>query len=167
MAYDFNAAEAFEMAIQIERNGAAFYRKAASLQDKESDKTFLETIAKMEDRHQSGFEEMKRRLSDIEQNQTVFDPKDELSLYLNAMADAHGGEGNPDVTEQLTGDETMAQIIETAIGLEKESILFYIGLKDMVPPKLGREKIDEIIEEEKKHVVQLSGFLKKSLKHTD
>jgi len=25
MAYDFNAAEAFEMAIQIERNGAAFF----------------------------------------------------------------------------------------------------------------------------------------------
>jgi rubrerythrin len=162
MAYNFNAAEAFEMAIQIERNGAAFYRKAASLQNKEADKKFLETIAKMEDRHQAGFEEMKSALSDREQNQTVFDPKDELSLYLKAMVDAHGGEGNPDVTQQLTGQESMTQIIETAIGLEKESILFYIGLKDMVPPKLGREKIDEIIDEEKKHVVQLTGFLKKA-----
>lgn len=162
MAYDFNASEAFEMAIQIERNGAAFYRKAASLQNKEADREFLETIAKMEDRHQAGFEEMKSALSDMEQNQTVFDPKDELSLYLKAMADAHGGEGNPDETEQLTGQESMTQIIETAIGLEKESILFYIGLKDMVPPKLGREKIDEIINEEKKHVVQLTGFLKKA-----
>lgn len=162
MAYDFNAAEAFEMAVQIEKNGAAFYRKAASLQKDEADKNFLETIAKMEDRHQAGFEEMKSILSDKEQTQTVFDPKDELSLYLNAMADAHGGEGNPDVAAQLTGDETMAQIIETAIGLEKESILFYIGLKDMVPEKLGREKIDEIISEEKKHVAQLTGFLKKA-----
>ncbi len=50
---------------------------------------------------------------------------------------------------QLTGDETMVQVIDTAIGLEKESILFYLGLKDIVPPKLGRVKIDEIIEEEK------------------
>ena len=162
MAYDFNAAEAFEMAIQIEKNGAAFYRKAASLQDKEADKQFLETIAKMEDRHQAGFEEMKTALSDMEETLTVFDPKEELSLYLKAMADAHGGEGNPDVTARLTGKESMAQIIETAIGLEKESILFYIGLKDMVPPKLGREKIDEIITEEQKHVVQLTGFLKKT-----
>lgn len=162
MAYDFSAAEAFEMAIQIEKNGAAFYRKAASLQDNEADIAFLETIAKMEDRHQAGFEEMKTALSDMEQAQTVFDPKEELSLYLSAMADAHGGEGNPDVTAQLTGEESMAQIIETAIGLEKESILFYVGLKDMVPPKLGREKIDEIIREEKKHVAQLRGFLKKA-----
>ncbi len=147
---------------KLKKNGAAFYRKAASLQNKEVDRKFFETIAKMEDRHQAGFEEMKRTLSDMEQNQTVFDPKDELSLYLKAMADAHGGEGNPDVTEQLTGQESMTQIIETAIGLEKESILFYIGLKDMVPPKMGREKIDEIIGEEKKHVAQLTGFLKKA-----
>jgi hypothetical protein len=116
----------------------------------------------MEDRHQAGFEEMKTALSDMEQAQTVFDPEEELSLYLKAMADAHGGEGNPDVTAQLTGDESMAQIIETAIGLEKESILFYVGLKDMVPPNLGQEKIDEIIKEEKKHVAQLTGFLKKA-----
>lgn len=98
----------------------------------------------------------------METSQTVFDPNEELSMYLKAMADAHGGEGSPDVTDQLTGTESMAQIVETAIGLEKESILFYIGLKDMVPQKLGREKIDGIIQEEKKHVAQLTGFLKKA-----
>ncbi|NIP32685.1 hypothetical protein GWO25_02155, partial [Candidatus Saccharibacteria bacterium] len=32
MAAVFNADEIFEMAIRIENNGAAFYRKAASLQ---------------------------------------------------------------------------------------------------------------------------------------
>ena len=162
MAYDFNAAEAFEVAIQIERNGAAFYRKAASLQDRETDKNFLETIAKMEDRHQAGFEKMKRALSDAEQKQTVFDPNDELSAYLKAMADSHGGEGDPEAANRLTGEESMSQIIETAIGLEKASILFYIGLKDMVPPKLGRDKIAAIIKEEQLHVAQLASFLKKA-----
>jgi len=164
MSYDFNAEEVFEMAIQIEANGAAFYRKAAELQKKKEDKEFLETIARMEDRHKVGFVEMKAQVSDLEKSQTVFDPNEELLLYLKAMADAHKGEGDPEVANQLTGDETMAQVIETAIGLEKESILFYLGLKDIVPPKLGREKIDDIIAEEKKHVAQLSGFLKKAKK---
>jgi rubrerythrin len=164
MSYDFNAQEVFEMAIQIEANGAAFYRKAADLQDEKTDKDFLEKIARMEERHKKGFEKMKASVSDLEKSQTVFDPDEELYLYLKAMADAHGGEGNAEVADQLTGDETMAQIIETAIGLEKESILFYIGLKDIVPPKMGRQKIDDIIEEEKKHVAQLSGFLKKTKK---
>ncbi len=162
MAYDFNAQEVFDMAIRIEENGAAFYRKAADLQKDDSDKKFLETLARMEDRHKAGFEEMKQHISDLEKSQTVFDPNEELFLYLKAMADSHGGEGDPDIADQLTGKETMKEIITTAIGLEKESILFYVGLKDMVPPKLGREKINKIIDEEKKHVVQLSGFLKKA-----
>ena len=59
MPYDFNAEEIIEMAIQIEANGAAFYRRAAELQEEMADKEFLETIARMEDRHKIGFEEMK------------------------------------------------------------------------------------------------------------
>lgn len=161
-AYDFNAEEVFEMAVQIEKNGAAFYRKAASLQKDRANRDFLEKLAHMEDKHKAGFEEMKKTLSDKEKAQTVFDPQDELTLYLKAMADAHGGEGNPDVADQLTGDETMEQIIETAIDLEKESILFYLGLKDIVPPELGREKIDAIITEERHHIAQLTGFLRKA-----
>jgi rubrerythrin len=164
MAYGFNAEEVLEMAIRIEKNGAAFYRKAASLQKDEASKTFLETLAAMEDRHQAGFEGMKRTLSEADRAKTVFDPQDELLLYLKAMADAHGGEGSPDAANRLTGEESMAQVIETAIGLEKESILFYVGLKDVVPPDMGREKIDAIIAEERKHVAQLNGFLSKAKK---
>ena len=164
MAYNFNAQEVFEMAIQIEENGAAFYRKAADLQKEAADKKFLQTLAQVEDRHKVSFQEMKTQVSELEKSQTVFDPNDELSAYLKAMADAHGGEGNPEALELLTGKETMAEIVTLAIGLEKESILFYLGLKDIVPPKYGQEKIDEIINEEKKHVVQLSGFLKKAQK---
>ena len=164
MAYDFNAAEVFDMAVRIEENGAAFYRKAADLQQNEDDKVFLNTLAKMEDRHKISFEEMKKVLSEGEQADTVFDPNDELSMYLNAMADAHGGEGDPDVLELITGKETMEEIVQIAIGLEKKSILFYVGIEDLVPDKLGREKIDEIIREEKKHIAQLNGFLNKAKK---
>lgn len=166
MAYDYNADEVFEMAIQIEENGAAFYRKAADLQENQSDKDFLETLAKMEDRHKITFELMKQQVSDLEKTQTVFDPDDELSLYLKAMADEHGGEGNPDILALFNGEETIVEILATAIDLEKESILFYIGLMDMVPPKYGREKINEIIGEEKMHVAQLTGYLKKVQKRT-
>ena len=161
MAYSFNAEEVFKMAVQIEKNGAAFYRKAADLQEDESDRKFLLGLAKMEDQHEVSFEEMKKDLAKHETAQTVFDPNDELSLYLDAMADAHGGEGDPDVLELITGRESMEDIIQTAIGLEKKSILFYVGLEDLVPVRLGKEKIDKIIREEKKHIAQLTRFLKK------
>ncbi|MBA3011169.1 MAG: ferritin family protein [Proteobacteria bacterium] len=162
MAYNFNAVEVFDMAVRIEENGAAFYRKAAELQAKTADKLFLETLAKMEDRHKAIFEDMKAELADRETTQTVFDPDEELSLYLGAMADSHGGEGDPDIADTFTGQETMAEVVAIAVGLEKESILFYVGIKDMVPPKFGRDKIDQIIREEAQHVAQLKGFLQKA-----
>jgi rubrerythrin len=161
MAYDFNVDEVFEMAIQIEANGANFYRKAADLQQDSDNKAFLEKLARMEDKHKSTFETMRKDISDREKQGTVFDPANELSMYLKAMADNHGGEGNPEVVESLTGEEPMEEIITTAIGLEKESILFYLGLKDLVPAKYGHDKLDDIIREEKLHIAQLNGFLKK------
>ena len=63
--------------------------------------------------------------------------------------------------DALTGSETLEDIINLAIGLEKKSILFYVGMKDMVPPKYGQEEIEDIIKEERKHVVQLTGILNK------
>lgn len=161
MAYDFNVNEVFEMAIQIEANGANFYRKAAELQKDPDNKAFLEKIARMEDKHKATFESMQKEISDAEKQGTVFDPADELSMYLKAMADSHGGEGDPDIADAFTGEESIEEIITTAIGLEKESILFYLGLKDLIPAKYGHDKLDHIIQEEKLHIAQLNGFLKK------
>ena len=161
MAYNFNADEIFEMAIKIEENGAAFYKKAANLQKEEANKVFLNQLAKMEDNHKTSFERMRKELSEMEKSGTVFDPQDELGLYLAAMADAHGGEGDPKVADSLTENQPMRDILNIAIGLEKESILFYLGLKDLLPPKYGQDKVDDIIKEEKKHIAQLNTFIKK------
>ena len=161
MAYEFNADEMFEVAIRIEENGGRFYRKAASLQADRQNQEMLEKLASMEDHHKLTFETMKTHISESEKTATVFDPMGESVQYLVAMADSHGGEGSPSVADSLTGEETMEEIIDIAIGLEKESILFYLGLKDMVPPKYGQDKVDEIIREERKHVIQLSAYRKK------
>ena len=161
MAYDFNADEMFEVAIRIEENGGRFYRKAAALQSDRKNKEILEKLASMEDHHRLTFEMMRTQISESEKTATVFDPMGDSVQYLLAMADSHGGEGSPSVADSLTGEESMEEINDIAIGLEKESILFYLGLKDMVPPKYGQDKVDQIISEERKHVIQLSAYRKK------
>ena len=160
MAYDFNAEEIFKLAIRIEENGIRFYQKAASLQSDVSKREMLERLAKMEAHHKKTFESMSKTLSEGEKAQTLFDPKGESSQYLAVMADRHGGEGSPSAADALTGKESMIDIIDIAIDLEKESILFYIGLKDLVPPQYGREEIDHIISEERKHIVLLDAIKK-------
>jgi len=83
------------------------------------------------------------------------DPNADASLYLESIADTHGGEGTPGMTQQLTGNETVQEIMDLAVHAEKKSILFYVGLKDMVPENLGRSHVDRIIDEEKQHVITL------------
>jgi len=77
------------------------------------------------------------------------------------MADANGGEGSPAAADSLSGKESITEIIDIVIGLEKKSILFYIGLKDMIPPQYGHQQIEKIIKEEQKHVAQLNALRRK------
>jgi len=64
-----------------------------------------------------------------------------------------------DPSRKLTGKESIGEILKTAIGLEKDSIVFYLGIKDLVAPDLGRGRIDEIIHQEMGHIATLSGRL--------
>ena len=51
---------------------------------------------------------------------------------------------------------SMREILKAAILAEKDSIVFYLGMKDLVPDKLGKDKLDEIIKEEMGHIRILS-----------
>ena len=64
-----------------------------------------------------------------------------------------------DPSEKLTGKETLEEIYRTAMGLEKDSIVFYQGIREMVPERLGKDKIDDVIKEEMRHVTILSNQL--------
>jgi rubrerythrin len=46
-----------------------------------------------------------------------------------------------------------------AIGMEKDSITFYVGLRESVLPKAGKDKIDDIIKQEYSHIQTLSAKL--------
>ena len=141
MSITFSADEIFEMAIEIERNGAKFYRKAAENASDSETKEFLLEMANMEDAHEATFEEMRQNLSDAEKEETAFDPDGEAALYLQAMADAHGTEGKKSLDDELTGNESMAEVLTIACDAEKNSIVFYTGLRTLVSAKAGRDRI--------------------------
>ncbi len=155
MPVTFNADEVFEMAEQIERTAAKFYREAATnAPDRQVKDTFLR-LAAMEDRHLRTFQEMRTTLSDQEKGGTTFDPEGEASLYLQAMADDRGFEGMRGRGVKLTGKESTRELLEIAISAEKNSVLYYVGLKEMVPTEIGRDKIEAIIREEVSHAADL------------
>jgi len=163
MSYDFSADEIFEMAEQIERNGARFYRKMAENIPDKSIRELLLDFAAMEDDHEKVFASMRAGLSDKERESRVFDPQDEATLYLRALADLRvfneKAEDGFVLPEDLPEKEKGIKVFREAINQEKDSIVFYLGMKGLVPENLGREKIDSIIKEEMKHIRLLSNKL--------
>lgn len=158
----FNVDEIFEMAEQIERNGARFYRAAAEGFDDDKRKSWLEKLAVMEDNHEKIFREIRSEVVTKKYKEpTVFDPRDEAVLYLQAMADGHVFDTKTDPAEKLSGQESLAEVLRVALGMERDSIAFYVGLKAVIPAKLGQDKVDWIIREEMKHIALLSGELTK------
>ncbi|MCK4603454.1 MAG: hypothetical protein KAU41_01990, partial [Deltaproteobacteria bacterium] len=61
--------------------------------------------------------------------------------------------------EDLPDRENTRKILWVAIGLEKASIIFYLGMKELVPESLGKKKIDDIMKEEMGHIRLLSNRL--------
>ena len=153
----FNADEIFEIAEKIERNGASFYRQAAGIAFMSDICPLLLDLAVMEERHEQIFSDMRKALSSQERAETVFDPDNEATSYLQAFADGHVFNIDDDPCKCLT--KKKEDIIRLAIEKEKDSIVFYLGMKDVVSENLGKSKIDDIIKEEMGHITQLSGKL--------
>lgn len=156
MGIVFNAEEILEIAVGIERNGQKFYRTAASNAKEEEHRTLLLELAEMEVNHEKLFSEMKAGLSPQERESKDMDPEHEAAGYLRAVADGNVFDYRKDPASMLTGAESIDDILHTAIGMEKESIVFYTGLKHMVPQRLGGTKVDDIIKEELSHITLLS-----------
>ena len=154
MTIPFNANEIFEMAQEIERNGAKFYRSAAKKFPQFS--SLFAELAAMEDEHEKTFKKMQDELAGPEVDPPVFDPDGEAEMYLQVMADEQVFDTRTDPSTLLDKNEAPGDVLRMTIGLEKDSIAFYVGLRESVSQKAGKDKIDMIIRQEYGHIVTLS-----------
>jgi rubrerythrin len=99
---------------------------------------------------------MKKTHAGNEKKSTLYDPYDELPLYLNAFAKGHVFNLDEDPKTIISEHVSIRTLLKKAIELEKDSIVFYIGIKGLVPPELGKASIDTIIAEEMGHIRLLS-----------
>ena len=160
MRYVFNAAEVFDVAIQIERNGVAFYRKAAQYVPDDAFRKELLDLAEMEDEHVVSFTKLKQELVGDQTDADWFDPDSEAARYLEVFAAGNVFNVTDDASKALTEQPSARDILTFAIERERDSIMFYVGVKGLVPKKLGTDKIDRIIEEEMGHVVLINRRLR-------
>jgi len=144
--------EILEVAEQIERNGAKFYRRAAALCDDPEITNLFVRLGQWESRHIQVFAEMKEELAEVKWELGEFSPDRVEGADAQALAGLAVFGLQPDPAQELTGDESRADVLRMAIEKEKDSIVYYTGLKDFVPRERDREVIEAIVQEEMKHV---------------
>lgn len=150
----FNAAEVYEMGEEIERNGDRFYRKALDFTNNPELRDMLTCLADQERDHIALFRELREKLPPAASSASPLDD-DDVSLYLQSLADSKVFKTSEDVDRVLGQAKTIEEILDLALRFEKDSILFFQWARDLTREDWGKEKIDALIEEEKKHIVQL------------
>jgi len=162
---NFNAREIFDIGVQIEVNGKAFYEAAAKKVAETAMKEFFLELAEWENTHIRLFGELRDALPKAAGNAPIFDPNDEAALYLQATADSHVFVKNKDMVGLVAGCTSPIDILDVAMTFEKDSVVYYTTMKKVVTKDLGQDKVDRLIDEEIKHIGLLSQRRAKLAKH--
>jgi rubrerythrin len=148
MPQEFNIDEIFTIAVDIEKNGEKFYRRAAELATDQDAKKLLADLADWEKGHIKIFSDLHARLKDAN---LTWDPYGEVELYLQAVANRQVFTNEHGVVEFAENHSSLREILEFALAREKDAVVFYTSL-DMVAGDLSDGKVNAIIKEEISHI---------------
>ena len=152
MHVKYSGSQIFEIAEKIEYNGCQFYRKASELFKEPELRNLFSNLVTWETTHQRLFAEMRQQSADELDELGSFDPDIYMSSNPQLMASLAVFAIDSDSSTQFTGLESPKEVLRKAIQNEKDTITFYQGLKNFAQSLIGEDKIDEIIQEEKRHI---------------
>jgi rubrerythrin len=160
MGLFFTGSELANIAVGIEQSGAAYYDSLAQSAKDDKSRSMWKYLALEEKKHIEIFRHMLDSLSDYAPPETY---TEEYDLYLRALIDSAVFRNDEVARAMAQKVDNASEAIMIALSAEKDSILFYLNLRELVL-RPQREAVDQVIEEEKAHVRQLSALLKDSSK---
>jgi rubrerythrin len=148
---NYSEIEVIEQAIQTEKLGSDFYTNMAKKFEKDEQlRELFETLALKEQQHEKIFSDL-RESSGFQ----LPDEWGEVSKYLSAIVESEFFLAKNKSLPSLEHLKSIKDAVLFAIGFEKETLLYYHSLRDVISEK---DIIDEIINEERSHIVWLSEF---------
>ena len=158
MAVFFSSTELIDIAVAIEKSGAAFYDALAnSAKDKKPRDTY-KYLADNEREHIKIFQNMNAGVSEYPSPESY---TEEYADYLGILIDSAVFVNNKAARKMARQVANEAEAIEIGIRAEKDSILFYSAIRDLVR-RTDSKLIGKVIEEERSHLTNLS-YLRQSL----
>lgn len=147
----FAVSEIVELGIQIEKNGRDLYNALAKDSKNLKAKEAFKYLSGEEEKHIAVFQKI---LGSVEEYEPKEAYSDEYFSYMNALASDYV------FTQKNKGEEIAKKIkseneaVNLGIGFEKDSIIFYEGMKKAVSA-CDQKVIDELIAQEESHLRQL------------
>lgn len=144
----FAGSEIVEIGIQIEKNGRDFYNTLEKKSKNQKASQIFKYLAGEEEKHIVVFQKI---LDSIGKNEPPELYPDEYFAYMNALASEHV------FTKEDKGEEIAKTVksdmeaVNMGIGFEKDSIIFYEGMKKAVPA-YDLALVDELIMQEQGHL---------------
>ncbi|MBI4699424.1 MAG: ferritin family protein [Nitrospirae bacterium] len=147
----YSIREVIEQAVQTEKLGFDFYASMAKRFSKNTAlKKLFDTLAVKERQHEKRFFVLKKRIKDEDS-----EGWEDVSAYLRAIVESEFFLGNNKSLAALKKIKTIKAAVNYALGFEKETLLYYLSMKDMIKEK---EIMEKIINEEKRHIIWLSNI---------
>jgi rubrerythrin len=157
MSISFSGSELINIAIGIEGRGIVFYDVMAKSTQNEAAREVFNYLADMEREH---IETFKGMLEGADKFQIPADESGQYTAYLRALVDSAVFSDDMVTSEMAAQAESDTAALELAIRAEKDSILFYYEMKEVMPQR-AQTTVNKIIAEEKSHLRQLSELKKK------
>ena len=148
MSKIFSIDELATFAVKIEEEGMAFYKEMAEKTKNKDAKELYEFLVGEEAKHKVIFQELKDVLSKDVSPGTY---GDEYNSYMRALVESVVFKKDD---KRKAGLQDEADVLDYAIDKEKDSILFYLGMKEMVSPE-NQVNVEKIINEERLHIIKL------------
>ncbi|GER94268.1 hypothetical protein A45J_2028 [hot springs metagenome] len=148
----FSIREVVSQAIQTEKLGYQFYTSMAEKfkKDNEGMNKLFTTLAEKELIHEKTFSDLLPMIGDAEP-----EGWEDISQYMRAIVESEFFLGKNKSLPSMENIKTVKDAVDFAIGFEKETLLYFYGIKDAVKEK---EIVEEIINEEKSHIRWLISF---------
>lgn len=154
MAKVFNLNEVVKFAIEREQEAYDLYKELAEKSDHKPAKELFRELSHEEEQHKIFYYELLKRISETPSSKAP--SNDEYDGYIQELIRSNRSVA-PFDSKKLSDINMVA---DYACAREKDSILFYLGLKNYVPV-YEQENIDKIIRAEAKHISKIL-----SLKHS-
>jgi rubrerythrin len=159
MSIAFSGGELIDIAIGIEKQGIVFYDVMARSTKQLIARDLFIHLAEAERVHAETFRGM---LDTIEKYTPLEDQLREYGDYLQALVNNAVFTDEMATSELATHIDSEIEAVDIGISAEKDSILFYYYMKEILPPA-GRTILEKILNEEKSHLSQLNELKKKML----